>query len=60
MGSTRGWECADMVIGRDNMDCKPEDIRGWRGWPEGGCPLEASGSPGIYIREGLRGPNRRN
>ncbi len=60
MGSTRGWECAELVIGRDNMDCKPEDIRGWRGWPEGGCPLKVAGTPGTYIREGLRGPNKRN
>jgi hypothetical protein len=30
--STWGWECADMVIGRDNMDCKPEHICGWCGW----------------------------
>jgi hypothetical protein len=28
MGSAWGWECADLVIGRDNMDCEPEDIRG--------------------------------
>jgi hypothetical protein len=58
-GSTWGWECADLVIGRDNMDCEPEDIRGWRGWPEGGCPLKGTGTPGTYIREGLRGPKER-
>ncbi len=55
-----GWECANLVIGRDNMYCEPEDIRGWRGWPDGGCPLKGTGTPGAYIREGLRGPNRRN
>jgi hypothetical protein len=49
-----------MVVGRDNMDCKPEQIRGWRRWPEGGFPREVTGSPGLYIRKGLRGPSRRN
>jgi hypothetical protein len=60
MGSTRGWECADMVIERDNIDCEPKDISGLRRWPEGGCPLKVTGTPGAYIREGLRGPNRKN
>ncbi len=46
------WECADMVIGRDDMDCKPEHICGWRGWPEEGLPLEVTGSSGFYIRKG--------
>ncbi len=58
--STWGWECADLIIGRDNMDCKPEDIRGWRGWPEGGCPMRGTGNPGTYIRMELGGPSRRN
>jgi hypothetical protein len=59
-GSTRGWECADLIIGWDNMDCEPEDIRGWRGWPEGGCPMRGTGTPGTYVRVELRGPNGRN
>ncbi len=59
-GSTRGWECANLIIGRDNMDCGPEDIRGWRGWPEGGCPMRGTGTPGTYVRVELRGPCRRN
>ncbi len=60
MGSTQGWECADLIIGRDNMDCEPKDIRGWRGWPEGGCPMRGTGTPGTYVRVELRGPSRRN
>jgi hypothetical protein len=49
-GSTRGWECADLIIGRDNMDCEPEDIRGWRGWSEGVYPMRGTGTPGNYVR----------
>ncbi len=59
-GSTQGWECADLIIGRDNMDCEPEDIRGWRGWPEGGYPMRGTGTPGTYVRVEPRGPNGRN
>ncbi len=59
-GSTRGWEGVNMIIGRDNMDCKPEDICGWRGWPEGGCPMRGTGNPGDYARMGPGGSNRRN
>ncbi len=54
------WDCGDMVIGRHNMDCKPDHICGWSAWPEGGFPLEITGSPGFYIRKGLKGPNGRN
>jgi hypothetical protein len=54
------WDRADMVIRRDNMDCKPDQICGWSGWPEGSFPLEVTGSPGFYIRKGLKGPSGRN
>jgi len=56
-GSTRGWECADLIFGRDNMDCKPEDIRGW---PGGSCPMRGTGNPGDYARMEVGGSNRRN
>jgi len=25
-GPAREWECINLIIGRDNMDCKPEGI----------------------------------
>jgi hypothetical protein len=59
-GSTRRWECADLIIGQDNMDCKPEDICSWRGWPEGGCPVRSTGNQGSYVRMEAGGSNRRN
>ncbi len=51
------WERADMVIGRDNMDCKPEHICGW---PREGFPLEIMGPLGFYTRKDLGELNRRN
>jgi hypothetical protein len=54
------WERADMVIERDNMDCKPEHIRGWHRWPEEGFPLEIMGPLGFYTRKDLEELNRRN
>ncbi len=59
-GPTREWECVDLIIGRDNMDCKPEDIPGCRGWPEGGCLMKGTGNPGDYARMEAGGSNRRN
>jgi hypothetical protein len=44
---------------RDNMDCKPEDIPGWRGWPEGGCPMKGRGNPGDYAKMEAGGSIRR-
>ncbi len=57
---TRGWECADLIIGRDNMDCRPEDICGWRGWLEGGCLMKGTGNPGDYAKMEAGGSIRRN
>jgi hypothetical protein len=34
------WERVDMVIGRDNMGCKPKHLRRW---PKEGFPLEIMG-----------------
>ncbi len=59
-GSTLEWECVDLIIGRDNMDCKPEDIPGWRGWPEGGCLMKGTRNPGDYARMEAGGSIRRN
>ncbi len=50
----------DMIIGRDNMDCKPMDIPGWRGWPEGGCLMKGTGSPGDYAKMEAGESIRRN
>jgi hypothetical protein len=51
------WERVDMVIGRDNMDCKPEHLLGW---PEEGFTLEIMGPLGFYTRKDLEELNRRN
>ncbi len=51
------WEHVDMVIGRDNMDCKPEHLLGW---PEEGLTLEIMGPLGFYTRKDLEELNRRN
>jgi hypothetical protein len=59
-GPTREWECVDLIVGRDNMDCKPEDIPGWRGWPEGGCLMKGMGNTGDYARMEAGGSIRRN
>jgi hypothetical protein len=59
-GPAREWECVDLIIGRDNMDCKPEDILGWHGWPEGGCLMKGAGNPGDYARMEAGGSIRRN
>jgi hypothetical protein len=51
------WERMDMVIRRLNMDCKPEQFRGW---PELGFPLEIMGPLGFYTRKDLEELNKRN
>jgi hypothetical protein len=51
------WEDVDMVIGRDNMDCKTEQFRGW---PKEGFPLEIMGPLEFYTRKDLEELNRRN
>jgi hypothetical protein len=50
-------ERADMVIGRDNLDCKPELICRW---PREGFPLEIMGPMGLYTRKDMGELNRRN
>ncbi len=57
MRVTWEWECADMVIGRDNPDCQPVLIRGW---PKEGTQLEVIGPMGLYTRKDLGEVNRRN
>jgi hypothetical protein len=42
------------------MDCKPEGILDWHGWPEGGYLVKGTGSPGDYARVEARGPIRKN
>ncbi len=59
-GPTRKWECVDLIIGRYNMDCKPEDILGWHGLPEGGCLMKGTGNPGDYARMEAGRSIRRN
>jgi hypothetical protein len=59
-GPAREWECIDLIIGRDNMDCKPEGILGWHGWPKGGYLVKGTGDPGDYARMEARGPIRKN
>ena len=59
-GPAREWECIDLVVGRDNLDCKPEGILGWHGWPKGGYPVKGTGDPGDYARVEARNPCRKN
>jgi hypothetical protein len=59
-GTTRvtwEWERADMVIGWDNLHCKPELFRGW---PKEGTKLEVMRPMGLYTRKDLGEFNRRN
>ncbi len=49
-GPAREWECINLVIGWDNMDCKPEGTLGWHGWPKGGYLVKRAGDPGNYDR----------
>jgi hypothetical protein len=59
-GPAREWECIDLIIGRDNMDCKPEGTLGWQGWPKGGCLVWKTGDPGDYARVEARNLGRKN
>ena len=59
-GPAREWECIDLVIGRDNMDCKPEGTLGWHGWPKGGYLVKSTGDPGDYARVETGNLGRRN
>ncbi len=58
-GPAREWECVDLIIARENMDCRPEGILGWHGWPEGGHPVKGTGDPGDYARVEAGGSIRR-
>jgi hypothetical protein len=49
-----------LVIRRDNLDCKPEGILGWHGWPKGGYLVKGTGDPGDYTRVETRDPSRKN
>jgi hypothetical protein len=44
-GPAREWECINLTIGRDNMDCKPEGILGWHRWPRVRLPCEGHRGP---------------
>ena len=59
-GPAREWECIDLIIGRDNMDCKPEGTLGWHGWPKGGYLVKSTGDPGDYARVEAGNPCRKN
>ncbi len=59
-GPAQEWECIDLIIGWDNMDCKPEGILGWHSWPEGGYLVKGTGNPGDYVRMEARGPIKKN
>jgi hypothetical protein len=59
-GPAREWECIDLIIGRDNMDCKPEGTLGWQGWPKVGYLVKKTGDPGDYMRVEAKNPCRRN
>jgi hypothetical protein len=59
-GPAREWECVDLIVGRDNLDCKPEGTLGWPGRPKGGCPVKSTGDPGDYTKVEAGNPCRRN
>jgi hypothetical protein len=59
-GPAREWECIDLIIGRDNMDCKPESVLGWHGWPKGGYLVKGTGDPSDYARVEARDLIRKN
>ncbi len=53
-------ECVDLIVGRDNLGCRPESTLGWPGRPKGGCPVKGTGDPGDYIKVEAWNPGRRN
>jgi hypothetical protein len=59
-GPAREWECIDLIIGLDNMDCKLEGTLGWQRWPKGGYLVKKAGDPGDYIRVKAKNTCRRN
>jgi hypothetical protein len=59
-GPAREWECIDLIISRENMDCKPEGILSCHGWLEGGYLVKGTGSPGDFVRVEAGDPIRRN
>jgi hypothetical protein len=50
---SQGWVPVDMIIRRDNPQCKPVHFRRW---PVNDTPLEKTGPAGLYSRKGLAGP----
>ncbi len=60
MGPAHEWECVDLIVGRDNLGCKPEGTLGWPRRPKGGCPVKGTGDPGDYIKVEAGNPRRRN
>ena len=59
-GPAQLWECVDLIVGRDNLDCRPENTLGWPGRPKEGCPVKGTGDPGDYIKVEAGKPGRRN
>ena len=59
-GPAREWECIDLIISRDNMDCKPEGTLGWQGWPKGRYLVKKTGDPSDYARVEAGNPCRKN
>jgi hypothetical protein len=59
-GPAQLWECVDLIVGRDNLGCRPESTLGWPGRPKGGCPVKGTGDPGDYIKVEAGNPGRRN
>jgi hypothetical protein len=59
-GPARLWECVDLIVGRDNLGCRPESTLGWPGRPKGGCPVKGTGDPGDYIKVEAGNSGRRN
>ncbi len=49
-GPAHEWECVDLIVDRDNLDCKPEGTLDWTGRPKGGCPVKSTGDPGGYVK----------
>ncbi len=59
-GPAQLWECVNLIVGRDNLGCRPVSTLGWPGRPKGGCPVKGTGDPGDYIKVEAGNPGRRN
>jgi hypothetical protein len=59
-GPAHEWECVDLIVGRDNLGCKPEGTLGWPGRQKGGCPVKSTGDPGDYTKVEAGNSCRRN